>query len=118
MLKKLKKENKVEEEKGEKETVSNQTLNTEKSEENKIQNNNNNPNTNEKLENKDEKEKTATIFNFWDYLIYKIIFCKKNNNIDLELFENFRKHIISVEHLIENYLRMKNLLKSENSLQK
>ena len=116
MLKKVKKENKVEEEKGEKETVSNQTLNTEKSEENKIQNNNNNPNTNEKLENKDEKEKTATIFNFWDYLIYKIIFCKKNN--DLKLFENFRKQIISVEHLIENYLRMKNLLKSENSLQK
>jgi len=115
ILKSSEKEKKVGEEKGEKETISNQTLNTEKSEGNEIPNNAN-PNNNENMEIKNEKEKSAKLFNFWDYFVYKILFCKKTN--DLEIFENFRKDIISVEHLIENFLIMKNLLKSENSLQK
>ena len=40
--------------------------------------------------------------NFWKYLIYKITFGKRNNNI--KLFENFRTNIISVENIINNYL--------------
>ena len=39
---------------------------------------------------------------FWEYLIYKITFGKKNNKI--KLFENFRTNIISVENIINNYL--------------
>ena len=113
MLKNIEKENKIEKQKGEKETISNRTLITEKSEDN---GNPNNINSNNKLEIKNEKENSVKIFNFWEYFIYKIIFCKKTN--DLEIFEKFRKQIISVEHLIENFLRMNNLLKSENSLQK
>ena len=113
MLKNIEKENKIEEQKGEKEKSSNQTLNTEKSEDNDSPND---INSNNKLEIKNKKENSVKIFKFWEYFVYKIIFCKKDN--DLKLFEKFRKQIISVEHLIENFLRMNNLLKSENLLQK
>ena len=47
--------------------------------------------------------------NFWTFLIYKISFGKKKNNI--KLYEMFREKVISVETLIRNYLNINNLLK-------
>ena len=46
---------------------------------------------------------------FCNFLIYKISFGKRKNNI--KLFEIFREKVISVETLIRNYLNIKNLLK-------
>ena len=65
-------------------------------------------NENENIENNTNKNKNEKI-TFWNFLIYKFSFCKKNNN--LKLYENFREKVISVESLIINHLNIHNLLK-------
>ena len=47
--------------------------------------------------------------NFWNYLVFKLS-CKKKNN-SFKKFEEFRKKIISEEHLIRNHLNIYNLIK-------
>ena len=104
--------------------MSNQTLNTEKSENQdlpKVTNDNVNIATNkEKNEEKTKKEikvKTNdnnvddTAFSITNFFIYKITFGKRKKK--LKIFDNFRKSIISVEHLMENYLKLNDLLKLE-----
>ena len=49
---------------------------------------------------------------FWKYLIYKITFGKRYNQI--KLFENFRTNIISVENIINNYLNINFISKMLN----
>ena len=49
---------------------------------------------------------------FWEYLIYKMTFGKKNNKIIL--YENFRTNIISVENIINNYLSISYISKVLN----
>ena len=73
----------------------------------------NKPNLNEK-----EKANHGITFNsvaigFCDYFIYKITCGKKNSN--LGIYEDFRKKIISVENLMQNYLKINNLLKHEKN---
>jgi len=66
--------------------------------------------------NKNYKSNTIINFNqkttFWEYLIYKLTFGKKNNKI--KLFENFRTNIISVENIINNYLSISYISKILN----
>jgi len=50
--------------------------------------------------------------NFCEYLIYKITLGKKNNKV--KLLENFRKNIISVENIINNYLSVNYISKVLN----
>ena len=99
-------------------TITDQSLNTQKSEnadmpkvittpENNDENNENDEKNNENI----SKAINNTVFNFRDYFVYRITFGKKKSN--LEIFENFRKKIISVEHLMQNYLKLNNLLKLE-----
>ena len=99
-------------------TITDQSLNTQKSEnadmpkvittpENNDENNENDEKNNENI----SKAINNTVFNFRDYFVYRITFGKKKS--DLEIFENFRKKIISVEHLMQNYLKLNNLLKLE-----
>ena len=59
-----------------------------------------------------KKKENETVFSLFDYLIYTITFGKKDNN-HLELYENFRKQIISVEHLMQNFLKLYGLLELE-----
>ena len=96
----------------EKETVTDQTLITEKeenSQEPKI------TSSSTKTINKEEKELDLTkpanknVFRFGAYFIYKITFGKKDNK-NLEIYERFRKDIISVENLTLSYLMNNNLL--------
>ena len=47
--------------------------------------------------------------NFWNYISFKFI-CKKSNNF-FYVYNNFRKKIISEEHLIRNHLNIYNLIK-------
>ena len=117
----LSSENAIKEvEKGEdKETVTDQTLNSEEVKNNEA------PKTTEKestsnitaVTNKqnpgddNDKQVNQKIFSFCDYFIYKITFRKKHK--ELEIYENFRKKIISVENLTQNYLGMNNLLQLE-----
>ena len=103
-----------------KDTITEQSLNTEKSENtevpkviNTIENNNeNSPNT----EDNKSKENNNIVYSFLDYFVYKITFGKKHK--DLEIFETFRKKIISVEHLMQNYLKLNNLLTLEKGRSK
>ena len=98
-----------------KDTITEQSLNTEKSENTEVpkvintieSNNENNP----KTEDNKSKENNNTVYSFRDYFVYKITFGKKYK--DLEIFEAFRKNIISVEHLMHNYLKLNNLLTLE-----
>ena len=48
-------------------------------------------------------------FSFWDFLVYKFSFGKRNRNI--RLFEEFRETVISVENLTKDHLNILNLLK-------
>ena len=71
---------------------------------------------NNKDTNKNFKSNNTINYNkkikFWEYLIYKITFGKKNNKI--KLFENFRTNIISVENIINNYLSISYISKILN----
>lgn len=75
--------------------------------ENNDENNENDEKNNENI----SKAINNTVFNFRDYFVYRITFGNKKS--DLEIFENFRKKIINVEHLMQNYLKLNNLLKLE-----
>ena len=55
-------------------------------------------------------------FKFLDYFIHKITFGKKHDNI--KIYENFRKKIISVENLMQIYLKMNNLLDPSRKISK
>ena len=107
-------EKEVEKEKEEdKETVTNQTFESEKNENEGEQKTDS---TEKKTVSKEKREgfqiKSLNIkLKFCDFLIYKITFGKRNKNF--ETFENFRKKILSVEHLIQNYLKINNLLNLE-----
>ena len=97
-----------------KETVNEQTINTERSD--NIQEPKNGSidiktNINEKNDINPGNPSALKDFKFCDYCIHKITFGKKNNYF--ETYENFRKRIIIVENLLENYLRINGLLKLE-----
>ena len=104
-----------------KDTITDQTLNTEKSENEdlpKVTNDTvNNVSNKEEKEIKEIKERTNdinvndTVFSFSDFFVHNITFGKRYPNI--EIFEKFRKKIISVEHLMHNYLKLNDLLKLE-----
>lgn len=72
----------------------------------------------ENIENKDNENNTKNNYNlkdkitFCQYLKYKITFGKINNH--LQIYENFRINIISVENIITNYLRINYLFKVLN----
>ena len=94
--------------------MTNNSINTEKSENTdlpKVTNVTDNENKNEEKE-EEKKKENETVFSLFDYLIYTITFGKKDNN-HLELYENFRKQIISVEHLMQNFLKLYGLLELE-----
>ena len=74
--------------------------------------NQDNKNDKEIKENKDD----LMNFGFWDFFLYKITFGKKNSN--LELYEEFRKKVLSVENLTQNYLKMNNLIGSGRRISK
>ena len=96
-----------------KETITNQTLNSEKSgnaQESNSESKEKKVDSNEKGEGFQIKP-LNTILKFCDFFVYKITFGKRNNYF--EKMENFRKKIMSVEHLIENYLKINNLLNLE-----
>ena len=119
----LKEESKEED----KETISNKTISTENNENNDIPKitvqteasftkNENKGDCKAKPENKNDKSipENLTILSFWNYFIYKITCGKKqqqHNNI--EIYENFRKRIVSEENLMHNYLKINGLLKLE-----
>ena len=68
---------------------------------------------NGKNENNNNCEKKKETISFWNFLVYKITFGKKNHN--LILYEKFREKIISVENLIINHLNIHNLLKANET---
>ena len=103
-----------------KETICNQTLESEKSE-SKESPKDITPNNKETIkEEKEDKEKpknfVSDIFSFCEFLIYKITFGKKYHN--LEAYENFYKKVISVENMIENDLKMNNLMNKGKRISK
>jgi len=53
---------------------------------------------------------------FWKFLIYKCSCGKKNYN--LQLYESFREKIISVENLIQNNIKINDLLKLKDKIYK
>ena len=75
-------------------------------------------NNNEKIkeieEVNEEKGKNKNIFSYWEFFLYKLTCGKKNS--ELEIYEDFLKKIVSVENLMHNYLKINNLLKSENEM--
>ena len=103
-----------------KETIPNQTLNTEKSEGKESPKSSIHKNNEKSEVNQDNKEKekdlNSNIFNLCYFLLYKITFGKKYKN--LEIYENFYKKIISVENLIENYLTMNKLIDMNKNISK
>ena len=99
----------------EKEPIDNKSINSEKTEVNEDQINAN-PDTKENLDIDKEKQKESNVFNFFDFFIYKITFGKKKSNF--EIYEDFRKQLISVENLFQNYLKINNLLINEKKLEK
>ena len=64
----------------------------------------NNINNTEKLKRHNKEKK-----NFFYFILYQITCGKKSNSFDV--YKNFRKKIISEEHLIRNHLSVYNLLK-------
>ena len=98
-----------------KDTITEQSLNTEKSENTaaqKVISTTENINENDsKTENNNPATNNNNVFSFSDYLLYTIT-CGKNGKKkeDLEIYENFMKKILSVEHLVQNYLKLNNLL--------
>ena len=110
------KEEEEKEKEEDKETITNKTLNSEKNDnlkETKTTSNEKKLDSNEKVEIEQFKSVNSTKFKFCDFLIYKITFGKKDKNNKFKLYENFRKKIISVENLLENYLSINGLLKLE-----
>lgn len=98
-----------EQKESDKETVSEQSLNTEKIE------NNETPNVNNSEENnKENKQKNSvdSVFSFCEFFVYKIT-CRKKKIKNIKIFEDFRKKIISVEHLMLNFLKLNDLLNLE-----
>ena len=63
------------------------------------------------IENEKEriKENNHRKLNFWNFILYKISCAKKKNFY--EVYDIFRKKIISEEHLIKNHLNIYNLLR-------
>ena len=112
-------ENRIDKEKDEedkdKDTITEETINSEKNEKNES------PKITQVITsssiNNSKKEVTkinpsnTPIFGFCDYFLNKITFGKRHDYV--EKYENFRKKIISVEHLMENYLKLNNLLQLE-----
>jgi len=108
-----------------KETMSNKTISTEKNENNDIPkisvqtevsftNNENKGDSKVKPENENDKSipENLIISSFWNYFIYKIACGKKQQN-NVEIYENFRRKIVSEENLMHNYLKINDLLKLE-----
>ena len=67
---------------------------------------------NSKIRDKYNNQKEEIIF--WKFLIYKISCGKKNYY--LQYYENFREKIISVENLIQNSIKIHNLLKLKGKI--
>lgn len=65
---------------------------------------------------KKDKKENKDYFSFCDFFLYKITFGKKNNH--LELYEDFRKKVLGVENLTQNYLKMNNLIGFEKRTSK
>ncbi len=108
----MKEEEKEREE--DRETMPEQTLNSERNEKNqeiKTDSKFEKTNTNEKDENNPIILPNSKFFRFCDYISFKITCSKKNKH--LGIFEDFRKKVISVENLMQNYLKINNLLKLE-----
>ena len=102
--------------KEDKETIEEQSVNSEKNENPEIQKATNMVTTGstkalEKTEIDADKQINLSIFNFCDYLIYKITCGKRKNDIDI--YKDLMKQIISIENLMLNYLNINGLLKLE-----
>ena len=61
------------------------------------------------FENTKDIENNHKKINFWNYIVYKLYCGNKKNSY--EVYDIFRKKIISEEHLINNHLNIYNLLK-------
>ena len=64
---------------------------------------------NKKRSKKDNKNNNKTNHSFWNYVLFKLSFEKKNTFFKIN--QNFRIKIISEEHLIRNHLNIYNLLR-------
>ena len=64
---------------------------------------------NNKRSKKDNKNNNKTNHSFWNYVLFKLSFEKKNTFFKIN--QNFRIKIISEEHLIRNHLNIYNLLR-------
>lgn len=99
-----------------KDTVANNSINTEKSENTDLpkvtSDTDNMNNTKEKEDENQKKNENKTIFSLFNYFLYTITFGKKDGN-HLELYEDFRKQIISEENLMQNFLKLNGLLELE-----
>jgi len=99
-----------------KETVANNSINTEKSENTDLpkvtSDTDNMNNTKEKEDENQKKNENKTVFSLFNYFLYTITFGKKDGN-HLELYEDFRKRIISEENLMQNFLKLNGLLELE-----
>ena len=95
-------------------TISSQSMETEKSDDKSAITKDNQEIDKEK--DKDNSEKKDACFSFYVYLLYKITFGKKNDH--LKLFEDFRKKVLGVENLTENYLNVNKLIRSKKKLSK
>ena len=61
------------------------------------------------FENTKDIENNHKKINFWNYIVYKLYCGNKKNSY--EVYDIFRKKIVSEEHLINNHLNIYNLLK-------
>ena len=104
--------------KEEKDTITEQSLNTEKRSQinEKPRKSNNNTNNDEHIKNDEEKYKEKSVFNMCKFFIHTITFGKKYP--DIKIYENFRKEAISIENLIQTYLTINGLLKTEKNINK
>lgn len=98
-----------EQKESDKETVTEQSLNTEKRENNETPNVNN---SEENIEENKQKNSVDSVFSFCEFFVYKIT-CRKKKIKNIKIFEDFRKKIISVEHLMLNFLKLNDLLNLE-----
>ena len=95
-------------------TITSQSMETEKSDDKSAIAKDNQEIDKEKE--KDDSEKKNVCFSFYVYLLYKITFGKKNEH--LKLFEDFRKKVLGVENLTENYLNLNKLIRSKKKFSK
>ena len=116
----MKEEEKLKEKEAEKEedkeTITNKTFGTEKNgndQEQKTASTEKKIDCNKIKDFSQFKSVNSTKLRFCDFLVYKITCGKNKDKKIFELYENFRKKIISVENLMQNYLKINNLLKLE-----